>query len=35
MASLTGIKIEAIDIDMRNLGLFTNDTVFILSIAMP
>lgn len=32
---LTGIKLEVVDIDMRELGVFTNDTVFIVSVWIP
>jgi len=32
---LTGIKLEVIDIDVRELGMFSTDTAFIVSVSIP
>ena len=32
---LTGLKIEVIDVDLRDIGYFNSDTAFIISFNIP
>ncbi len=32
---MSGFKIEVLDVDMRALSMFNNDTVYIVSFSVP